>query len=251
MSRIKLFAGAALSAALAWVSLSGCAAEQPTTRSGAMPDTQPAHAGGARTTAQQRRLADLQHRLEVAELNLAKARIAVEHGELYYRDATTLAEIEFELAKKRQQIFVKMTMPDRIARAELSLQQAEDGLAEAEQDLYQLELKSSDQPLADAAQATTVERAQRRLAHAQRDLELRREEFQVLKAATLPLEQRELELASEQKKHALLHVQRDNEARLIDRRIAVVNAETELARLEHERADAAAVHDAAPPASTD
>ena len=246
-----MFVGALVPAGVALVLLSGCAAGQPAARPGAMPDTQPADQSDATTRAPQRRLAQLQHRLEVAELNLAKARIAVEHGELYYRDTTTLAEIEFELAKKRQQIFVKMTVPDRIARAELSLQQAEDGVTEAEQDLYQLELKSGDEHLADQPQEAVVERTQRRLARAQRDLELRREEFRVLQEATLPLEQRELELASEEQKRALLQVQRDNEAGLIDRRIAVLIAEAELARLENERDDAATESAAAPPMSAD
>jgi hypothetical protein len=245
MGRIKMFAGALVPAGLALVLLSGCAAGQPAARPGAMPDTKPAGHTDVTTRAAQCRLAQLQHRLEVAELNLARARTAVEHGELYYHDATTLAEIEFELAKRRQQIFVTMTVPNRIARAELSLQQAEDGVSEAEQDLYQLELKSSDDHRADQPQAAVVERAQRRLTHAQRDLELRREEFQILKEATLPLEQRALELASEEKKRALLHVQRDNEAGLIDRRIAVVIAEAELTRLEYQR------DNAAPPASAD
>jgi len=240
MVRKKRFTALLVPSGLALLlSLSGCATPQP------------ARQADLQTKAPQRRLARLQHRLEVAELNLAKARTAVEHGELRYHDASALAEIEFELAKKRQQIFVKMMVPDRIARAELSLQQAEDGVTEAEQDLYQLELKSSDEHLADQPQAAVVERAQRRLARAQRDLELRREEFQVLQEATLPLEQRELELASEEKKRALLQVQRYNEAGLIDRRIAVLIAEAELARLENERDDAAAESAATPPTSAD
>jgi hypothetical protein len=210
-------------------SLGGCAAAQPARRADVQ--TRPPH---------QRNLDELQHRLEVAELNLAKARIAVELGELAYHDANALAEIEFELAKKRLQIFVKMTTPDRIARAELSLQQAEDAVTEAEQDVYQLELKSSDGQVADQSQEAVVERAQRRLARAQRDLELSREEFRVLQEVTLPLEQRELELASETRKFALLQVQRDNEGALIDRKIAVLSAEAELARLESQRDDATA-----------
>jgi hypothetical protein len=208
--------------------LSGCATAQPAGRADVQSKAQP------------RQLVQLKYRLEVAELNLAKARIAVEHGELAHHDANALAEIEFELAKRRLQIFVKMTTPNRIARAELSLQQAEDAVAEAEQDVYQLELKSGDEHTADQSQEAVVERAQRRLARAQRDLELRREEFRVLQEATLPLELRELELASETRKFALLQVQRDNEGALLDRKIAVLSAEAELTRLENERDDAAA-----------
>jgi len=186
----------------------------------------------------QRKVAKLQRSLEVAELNLAKARIAVEIGDLKYRDALAQAEKEFELAKKRQQIFAKMTAPNRKARAELELQQAEDGLLEARQELEQLELMYRDEQFADQTKEIVIERARRRLERTQRDLELRREELRVLIEVSLPLEQEELDLAAELKKRAVLQVERDNESGIIDRKVAVLNAEAEVARLEQELSDA-------------
>ena len=245
MRRVYTLPGTLVAAGVALALLGGCAAGQPGSRPAprsTAPQTQPA--GQERVRAQatrwrQRQLAWLRQRLEVAELNLARARIAAEHGELQYNDATALAEIELELAQKRLQIFEKMTVPDRIARAELDIQQAEDSISEAEEDLYQLQLKASDEHSADQSGETAIERAKRRIARAQRDLELRREEFRVLQEVALPLEQRELELASEQKKRAWLQVQRDNESVLIDHQIAILDAEAEVMHLEQNLADLA------------
>jgi hypothetical protein len=213
------------------------------------PPTTPVHASGApdsleapheHTVARPpwaRQRADLEHRIEVAQLLLAKAQIEVEQGELKHRDRLAQTEMEFELAKRRQQISTKFTTPNRIARAELSLQQTEEGVLEARAELDELLRKSGDPPAASGTAQTLTERAQRRLERAQRDLELRREELRILKEVTLPLEQMELDLAAEQKKRAVLQAQRDDEGPLIDRRIAVLNAQAELARLEAALAD--------------
>jgi hypothetical protein len=171
--------------------------------------------------------AELQRRLHVAELLLAKAQTETELGDLRYRDQIAHAEKEFELAKRRQQSFTRFIAPNRLARAELSLQEAEDGVRDARDELQQVEQAQS---------KTAVERAQRGLQRLERDLELRREELKTLKEVTLPLEQSEVDLAAEEKKRAVLQTQRDNEGPLIDRQVAVLNAEAEVARLEKELA---------------
>jgi len=179
----------------------------------------------------------LERSLEVAQLNLAKARIAVELGDLKYNDQISHAEMEFELAKRRQQLFTKFTAPARLARGELSLQQAEDAMLEAREELSQLERAHGAEPSAEQGGETAIERAKRRLQRLERDLELRRAEHATLKDVTLPLEQSELDLAAEQKKRAVLQAQRDNEGALIDREIAALEAEAEVTRLENELAD--------------
>lgn len=192
-------------------------------------------AGEARE--RERKRAKLERSLEVAQLNLAKAQIAVELGDLKYNDQISHAEMEFELAKRRQQIFTKFTAPARLARGELSLQQAEEAVLEAREELSQLERAPSAEPSANPDKESTIERAKRRLQRLERDLELRRVEHTTLKEVTLPLEQSELDLAAEQKKRAVLQAQRDNEGALIDRRIAALEAEAEVTRLENELAD--------------
>jgi hypothetical protein len=191
-------------------------------------------AGGAPPVAMSERAREeLQRRLHVAQLLLAKARTEIELGDLRYRDQVRHAEMELELAKRRQQSFAKFTVPHRLARAELSLQQAEDGVLEARAELQQLQQESSaTRPAGLVRDQTAVTCAQRRLQRLERDLELRRDEFKTLKEVTLPLEQSELDLAAEVKKRAVLQAQRDNEGPLIDRQIAVLKAEAEVTRLE-------------------
>jgi hypothetical protein len=179
--------------------------------------------------------AELERRLHNTELLLAKAQTAIELGDLQYRDQIEIAEKAFELAKRHQQSFAKFIAPHRLARAELNLQQAEDRVREARLELEQLEPPSSTtQPAGPAPDNAAAERARRRLDYLQRDLELCREEFKTLKDVTLPLEQMELDLASEEKKRAVLQTQRDNEGPIIDRQVALSNAEAEVARLEKE-----------------
>ncbi len=203
------------------------------------------------TRENQRTRAQLERRYHVAQLHLAKAKIAIELGELRYHDQISHAEMEFELAKRRQQIFTKFTAPNRLARAELSLQQAEDNVVEARAELQQREQKSSTaQPAGPVQDKTPLERAQRRLERLERDLELRRGELKTLQEVTLPLEQSELDLAAEEKKRAVLQTQRDNEGAIIDRQIAFLNAEAEVTRLEEELADLAEEAEESPPSGT-
>ncbi len=200
-------------------------------------DVDPVRQEAKKARERERKRARLEHSLEVAQLSLAKATIAVEQGELKYNDQLAQAEMEFELAKRRQQIFTKFTAPNRLARAELGLQQAEDGSLEAREELDQLVLMYSEEQFADQTKEIVIERAKRRLARAERDLELRRDELKTLKEVSLPLEQSEVDLAAEQRKRAALQVQRDNEGALLDRRVAALNAEAEVTRLEDELAD--------------
>lgn len=186
---------------------------------------------------QLRKRARLQRELKIAELKLAKAKIAVELGQLKQGDAQRLADEEFRLAKNRVAIFRDFTRPNRIARAEYDLQWAENNCWETCKELEQLEKMYAEEQFADATKEIVLERARRQLARAERDRELRQQEFKTLTEVTLPMEERELEHAAEQKKRATLQTQRDDEAGIIDRQIAVLQAEAEVERLENELGD--------------
>ena len=67
-------------------------------------------------------------------------------------------------------------------------------LAEAQQELEQLELMYSEEEFADQTKEIVLERGRRRLERTQRDLELRRADFATLQEQTLPVERREHEL---------------------------------------------------------
>jgi hypothetical protein len=216
----------------------------PTTQPGvrppaSQPTTRPADGkeDAKQARERERKLRRAEQGLEVAQLNLAKAKIAMDLDELRYQDALKTADREFELAKRKLQIFTKFETPNRLARAALSLQQTEDGHLESQQELAQLELLYKGEQFADDTKEIVIERARRHLERAARDLELRREEVQRLQDVTLPLEQTELEHAAEQKRLACLNVQRDHEGPLIDRKVAVLTAQAEVTKLEEEITD--------------
>jgi len=202
-------------------------------------ETQPADPDAAAKEARERerKLARLRRDMEAAQLKLAKAHTNEQNGELKHQEALASANVEMELAKRRLEAFNKFTAPKRVARAELDLQRAEDRHLEAREELQQLELMYKDEQFADQTKEIVIERARRRLARSTRDLELRRREFKTLTDVTLPMEQRELEHKAEQKKRAALNVQRDNEGALLDRKIAVINAESAVVKLENQLAD--------------
>ncbi len=233
MCRAGGWVGVLAAAALACATLAGCDVPRPNGRTAGAEA-----ADGARLEAKiAGERARLERCLEVAQLNLAKARIEAELGELRYNDRIALADKEFELAKRRQQVFTKFTIPQRLARAALELEQTEHRALEAREELDQLTQPPEPGRTLDQHDAVLRERAQRRLDRAERDLLLRREEFQTLKEVTLPLEQLELDFEAERRKRAALQVQRDNESALLDRRTAVLTAEAEVERLQSALAD--------------
>lgn len=190
---------------------------------------------GARRLDQRRqRLAELERRVESAELKLAQAQIEVEHGDLRHRQTVTRLEKEFEFAKRRLEIFVEMTIPLRIARAELELGRVEADCRTAEDELARLDTAVTSAPTDEALREAAAAQARHRLTQAQRERDVQREELRVLREVLLPLEQMERELEAERKKHAILEAHWDNERALLDRRMAVIAAEIELSRLEQE-----------------
>lgn len=230
---------------LLWAGPVSCAATPPATPP-PPPTAPPAVAPARPLSARLLRVNDLKRQVEAAELRLAQAQIEVEHGDLRHRQTVGRLEKEFELAKRRLEIFTKMTMPARIARAELRLRHAEDECRVAEEDLVILEAAAAGTTTGDMPREVAVARARRRLEQTQRERDLQREELQVLHEVLLPLERMELELEGERKKHAVLEAHWDNERALLDRRLAVVYAEIELTRLEYDLIEAQVQAESAP-----
>jgi hypothetical protein len=186
----------------------------------------------------QRKVTRLEHSLEVAHLNLDKSRLSAEHAERQFRDTAGKAEADLDLVRTKLENFLDVNLPNRIARAELGLQGAEDGATEAREELDQLEQMYSDEQFADATKEIVIERARRRLERTQRDLELRRDEFRNLVEIALPIEQWELELGVQEKEHGLQQLRRGRDTAVIDQNVATMNAEAEVTRLENELSDA-------------
>ncbi len=168
---------------------------------------------------------------------LAQCQIADEHKALRYRQRLARAEKEFELARRRLEIFNEMTSPNRLTRAELSLEAAGDDLLEARAELERLRQECDASEPGDTQRAARVERAERAVERQQREFELRKQELYNLREVLLPLEAMELQLEADRRKQAVLELHWDNEAALLDRRVALLEAEELVERLENELAD--------------
>jgi hypothetical protein len=200
-------------------------------------DTQQAKERARKDRERQRKLARLERELEVARLNLAKTRLAAEQAEARHGESVARAEAELRLARERLRIFEEITAPQRIARAELNLRGSEDGHTEAREELEQLELLYREEEFADQTKEIVITRARRRLERSARELELQQAELEALRSTHLPLERFEREQEVWQKETALAQLQRERELSVLADRVALLNAEGEITRLENELAD--------------
>jgi len=185
----------------------------------------------------QRKLVRLERDLQVSRLRLSKAKLEEQDAEIRAEESLLNAEVQLELAQDRLRDFLEIHKPQRIAWNELGLRRAEDGLTNARQELQQLELMYAQDEFADQTKEIVIDRARRELERAERDLELRRRDSSTLTEVTLPLEQREHELAVQDRERDLARVRRERETTMIDKAIALLNAESEVARLEQELED--------------
>ena len=185
-----------------------------------------------------RKLAHLARCVEVARLALEKSKLSADHSAHQFDEAQVRAEAELDLARTKLENFLDDTLPNRIGKAELELQAVEDESTEAREDLDRLEQARNEQPSADATGDNAIERARRRADRAQRRFELQREEFRAFVETWLPVEQWELELVVREKEQAVQQVRRAREIAAIDQRIAVLNAEAAVTRLEAKIRDA-------------
>lgn len=185
----------------------------------------------------ERKLAKLERELKTAKLKLSKTKMTGQHAQVDHDESIVKAEAELELARTKLHNLVRILGPQRIARAELDLQRAEDRFIESQQELEQLELMYSEEQFADQTKEIVIERAKRRLERAQQDLELRKKTFKTLIEVTIPLETNEQELGIQKQERALMKLRRDHECALIDQKVAVLDAEVEIIRLENELED--------------
>ena len=186
---------------------------------------------------QQRKLAKQERDLAVAQIKLEKTHLSHKHTDADNEVALAKAEAELALAQRQLEIFQERNAPAKIAWSQLSLTNAEDNAREAQEELEQLELMYNEDEFADQTKEIVIERGKRRLQSSQRDLELRRADFETLKEQTLPVEQREHEMRVTDKHEALKNLRRSLETAALDRKIALINAEGEIIQAEQELQD--------------
>jgi len=107
---------------------------------------------------------------------------------------------------------------------------------EAKEELEQLEMMYKNQDLADMTKEIVIRRGKRRVERATQRLALQEREHQRLEQNTLPLERTKLAGEVEEKTRDLERARRTSESSLLDRRIALMSAESDVVRIETELA---------------
>ncbi len=181
-----------------------------------------------------RQLAKLRRDARIGHERVARAHMDQSHTTTSNEAALTDAERELALQQDRHRIFTERSVPNRIERAQLDFARAEDRTKEAEEELRQLEMMYAEEDFADQTKEIVLERGRRRLERSRKDLVLRREELATLAEKTIPLELAEHELRLEQKTRARDKADRAAQSSMLDKHIAVLAAEAEVARVEAE-----------------
>ena len=164
-------------------------------------------------------------KLHVAELELALARKTNDEDQAHKAK-------ELELAQGELRQFDEIDSPDRLARERLSLTRSQDGLAEQEEELAQLEMTYAEVDLSDKTREIVLRRNHRRVERAKEELALAERALTKLEQHTLPRERAKLALEVDEKTHALENAQRTAEIGLLGKNIALEEARAAVAKQE-------------------
>ena len=181
-----------------------------------------------------RKRARLARELAIAAEKVKKAHLAQTHQRAEDQDKITRKNTERELAATKLADFEEHNAPQRIEEARLALHRAEDWVKEAEEELAQLEMMYAEEDLADKTREIVLERGRRRLERARRELDLQRTALANLEKHDLPREAAELRAQATDKASELENLERTAETNLLDKQIAVMEAEAEVTRLREE-----------------
>jgi len=173
----------------------------------------------------------LRAELTAAEERLALARQSLEHHEALSREQVHIAEMSLEHTEKKWRQFEEIEAPLQRAEARLSLREASDGLLESQEELAQLEQMYAQDDLADATREIVLQRGKRRLDRAGEEVSIQERRLQQLEEHSLPLEALELRGILEEKRSALESARRDALEGRLEKKIEILEAESEVVRL--------------------
>jgi hypothetical protein len=178
----------------------------------------------------------IERKFKIAEMRLHHANMELASEEMNSEVSVDLAHAELGVVKAKQAQFQSLDMPNRIARAELSLRSAQDRATEAQEELEQLKIMYDEQDLQDMTAEFVINRGKRQAERAQASLAIQKLEFEALQKHEVPRELRGLELEVTRKESSARRAQSDAEANLLQKRIAIMRVEGELVDLKEELA---------------
>jgi len=192
----------------------------------------PATAGKEKETAQKR--AGLERDLALAREKIAKAKRDLADQEASGSASLAKAKGDLDVVQGRLKTFDEKEAPNKLAKARLDLQMARDQNDDAKEELEQLELMYKDQDLADKTREIVIRRTKRQLARTEDHLKLQEDDLKILEERTIPQDREKIALELADKQRALVLAQRASEASLHEKRIALMAAEADVARIERE-----------------
>ncbi|MCH8852307.1 MAG: hypothetical protein IID41_06590 [Planctomycetes bacterium] len=173
-------------------------------------------------------------KLNIARQKHAKSSLAAEYGKIGNQNKIAKAEQDLDIATTKLQHHEQYTAPNRLARGQLDLRNAEDRYKESQEEMTQLDLMYAEEDFADKTKEIVLQRGRRRLERSRTNLDIRSKTFLFLQNHSLPLEHKELQFKLEQASLLLAKTQRDAKAGELDKQIAILTAEAGVAKLEFE-----------------
>ncbi|MFO0983137.1 MAG: hypothetical protein U1E76_15635 [Planctomycetota bacterium] len=207
----------------------------------ASPDKAPAAAEPARPDDDKllelaARRAQLERQLPLDQKKLARAELELSSLAAVSRVAAEKARAELEMATAALKLFDESEAPIKSARARLEVQQSEDNLADQREEMQQLEMMYKEDDLADKTKEIVLRRGQRRLERATQQLELQKAETDKLLNRDLAESRRKLQLAIAEKEAEVARQERAMQGEQMDKEMAVMSAQADLARDQEELA---------------
>lgn len=172
----------------------------------------------------------LEERVAIARQLLKRRRLDVEQLDAEMAEMIAAAQADVKLAEQRRDTFVAQEAAAMVDQANHEVQKLELEFQAVKAAAAGMETKVA----ADGAPQANAQQEQTQLSIIEREIVLRKKNVALLKNQTIPLRTAELENEVKDRKDALSQLQRKFELIRIDRRIALMEAESQMRRAEAE-----------------
>ncbi|MFT4539682.1 MAG: hypothetical protein ACI841_004262 [Planctomycetota bacterium] len=180
----------------------------------------------------------LEHKIKIAQLQLAHADLELTSHESKSAETVRLAHVELELATAKHAKFASLERESREIRSALSLQRSRDRATESEEELRQLEIMYRDQDLDDLTSEFVINRGKRDTQRTKASLDLQERDHKALMEHDLPSEKKSLDLDLSRKQYSVETAELAAKSGSIQKEISLLKAQSELKKLEKELSDA-------------
>lgn len=178
--------------------------------------------------------AKLDRDLAIAREKVAQTELAGQQQQAASRDALARAEKAVEISTNKLRFLETQDAPARLEQARLGFQGAQDGVQESREELTQLEEMYKETELADKTREIVIQRAKRRLARAEWYLKNEQKSLELLEKERIPLEIADARKQLDVDSKALAEEQRKAAAGAVSQKIDLLNAQSEVTRIEAE-----------------